>query len=273
VKQASPPKRHHRRPRTAQERTQTPRPSRSDTRTSGSIRVCIAEANPLLRLGLTTVLRASPDLRVLTDTDQMSELLPCVRQLRPDLLLLDMSLVSAAAVPALQDVRHLSPAIRIVALTFPRHREHIAEALRIGVNGVLFKDTHPDNVLKCVRCVLEGEYWLGRRAIAEIFEHWRERPPAPFGPAGHDVFGLTARELQITSLIVAGLTNQDISEQLSVSCGTIKHHLTRIFDKTGVSSRLALSAFALRHHLVMEDPASAANKARAPASSEPVAAS
>jgi DNA-binding NarL/FixJ family response regulator len=220
---------------------------------------------------LTTVLRGYPGLQILSDTDRMNELLPSVRQLRPDLLLLDMSLVSAAAVPALQDVRHVSPAVRIVALTYPRHREHIAEALRLGVSGVLFKDTHPDNVLKCVRCVLEGEYWMGRRAIAEILEHGGEFQPGGIGLAEHDLFGLTARELQITSLIVAGLTNQDIAEQLAVSCGTIKHHLTRIFDKTGVSSRLALSAFASRHHLVTEDPVSASRKS-GPTSSDPFAA-
>jgi len=252
VKQGSPQKRHNRRRRTAQECIQNPRRSRSDIGTSRAVRVCVAEANPLVRLGLTTILRGYPGLQILSDTDRMNELLPSVRQLRPDLLLLDMSLVSAAAVPVLQDVRHVSPTIRIVALTFPRHHEHIAEALRLGVSGVLFKDTHPDNVLKCVRCVLEGEYWMGRRAIAEILEHWRESQPGGIGPAEPDHFGLTARELQITSLIVAGLTNQDIAEQLAVSCGTIKHHLTRIFDKTGVSSRLALSAFASRHHLVTE---------------------
>jgi DNA-binding NarL/FixJ family response regulator len=202
----------------------------------------------------------------------MSELLPRLRQLRPDLLLLDMSLVSDAEVPAVHDVRHVSPATRIVALTFPRHREHIAEALRLGVSGVLFKDTQPDNVLKCVRCVLDGEYWMGRRAIADLLEHWRELPPGRIGHAERDLFGLTARERQITSLIVAGLTNQDIAEQLAVSCGTIKHHLTRIFDKTGVSSRLALSAFASRHHLVTEDPVSVTRKPSDPSSSDPRAA-
>jgi DNA-binding NarL/FixJ family response regulator len=217
--------------------------------------VCIAEANPLLRLGLTTVLRADPDLQILSATDQINELLPRIRQLRPDLLLLDMSLVSSATIPALQDVRHMSPPIRIVALTFPGHRECIADALRVGVSGVLFKDAQPDNVLKCVHCVREGEYWMGRRAIAEILEHWREPQLGATSPIERNPFGLTARQLQITALIVAGLTNQDIAEQLAVSCGTIKHHLTRVFDKTGVSSRLALSAFASRHHLVAEDTA------------------
>jgi DNA-binding NarL/FixJ family response regulator len=209
---------------------------------------------------LTTVLRAAPGLQILSDTDQLNDLLPRLRRLQPDLLLLDMSLVSAATATALRNVRHVSPVIRIIALTYPEYREHIAEALRVGVSGVLFKDAHPDNVIKCVHCVLEGEYWMGRRAIAEILEHWPEPQSRATVPVEQDLFGLTARELQITSLIVAGLTNQDIAEQLAVSCGTIKHHLTRIFDKTGVSSRLALSAFASRHHLVTEDPASAMKK-------------
>ena len=260
MKQGSPRQRHDGRRRKIRERVQNPRAPRSNGRPSHTARVCIAEANSLLRLGLTTVLRADPELQILSATDEINKLLPRIVELRPDVLLLDMALVSATALPALQNVRHLSPHVRIIALTFPQYREHIAEALRVGVSGVLFKDAHPDNEIKCVHCELDGEYWMGRRAIAEILEHWREPTLPAAGPPRRDLFGLTARELQITALIVAGLTNQDIAEQLCVSSGTIKHHLTRIFDKTGVSSRLALSAFASRHHLVTDDPIVASRK-------------
>jgi DNA-binding NarL/FixJ family response regulator len=101
---------------------------------------------------------------------------------------------------------------------------------------------------------MEGQYWVGRDRVADLVTTLRELsistpPPSP------NNFGLTPRELEVVAVIVGGYSNRDIAVKLSISEKTVKHHLTNIFEKLGVSNRLELALFALHHSLVAEPPA------------------
>jgi DNA-binding NarL/FixJ family response regulator len=131
-----------------------------------------------------------------------------------------------------------------VLLTAAIESHQVLEAVRLGVRGVVQKDAATELLLKAIRTVMSGQYWVGREKVADIVELLR-RPT----PTGRKNFGLTPRELEIVGTVVSGFSNRDIAQKLKVSEDTVKHHLTNIFNKTGVSSRLELALFAINHQL------------------------
>ena len=124
------------------------------------------------------------------------------------------------------------------------------EALRLGARGVVLKDSAIGLLFKCIRTVMAGEYWVDRESVADLVLYLRQAPE-PRSPA-KKTFRLTPRELQVISTVVAGYPNKEIARRFSISEDTVKHHLSSIFDKCGVSNRLELAIFAINHHLVSE---------------------
>jgi DNA-binding NarL/FixJ family response regulator len=118
--------------------------------------------------------------------------------------------------------------------------------LQLGARGVVMKEAATQLLMKAIRTVMAGEYWIGREAVGDIVEFMRlnasgDRPPKNFG--------LTKREMDILMTIVAGLSNKEIARKFSLSEDTVKHHLTNIFDKVGVGSRLELALFAINNRI------------------------
>jgi two-component system, NarL family, nitrate/nitrite response regulator NarL len=135
---------------------------------------------------------------------------------------------------------------KIIVLTAAIERIQIVQALQLGARGVVMKEAATQLLMKAIRTVMAGEYWIGREAVGDIVEFMRlnasgDRPPKNFG--------LTKREMDILTTIVAGLSNKEIARKFSLSEDTVKHHLTNIFDKVGVSSRLELALFAINNRI------------------------
>jgi len=131
-------------------------------------------------------------------------------------------------------------------LTAAIERIQIVQALQLGARGVVMKEAATQLLMKAIRTVMAGEYWIGREAIGDIVEFMRlnasgDRPPKNFG--------LTKREMDILTTIVAGLSNKEIARKFALSEDTVKHHLTNIFDKVGVGSRLELALFAINNRI------------------------
>jgi two-component system nitrate/nitrite response regulator NarL len=124
------------------------------------------------------------------------------------------------------------------------------EALELGAQGILLKDSAPPLLFKSVRAVANGQCWLGRECVTNLVRHLQATKVAAHEEARRTAFGLTTRERQVVSAIVDGSTNRDIAQRFAVSADTVKHHLTNIFDKCGVSNRLELALFAVHHRLV-----------------------
>jgi DNA-binding NarL/FixJ family response regulator len=115
---------------------------------------------------------------------------------------------------------------------------------------VVLKETSTELLLKSIRTVVSGQFWVGREAVTDLVKVLRDLVPAAGEESRRKAFGLTPRELEIVSAIVLGYTNKDIARKYSISEDTVKHHLTNIFDKVGVSNRLELALFAIEHRLV-----------------------
>lgn len=212
-----------------------------------TIRVVIADDQPLLRTGFKALIESAPDLEVVGEAGDGREAVRLARDLRPDIVLLDLVMPVLSGLEAL---RELTPAAsRVLLLTTDAHNDEVLEALMLGARGVVPKQAATELIFKSIRTVMAGRYWVGRDCVDDVIDRMRERAAAPDPAQSRPTFGLSPRELQVVTAIVAGSTNDDIGTELRISVKTVKHHLTSIFQKLGVANRLELALFAVQHRL------------------------
>ena len=143
--------------------------------------------------------------------------------------------------------------MRVILLTAAAEKSQIVEALQLGARGVVLKDSATQLLLKAIQTVMAGEYWVGRESVSNLVQYLRTLMQSSHDEARQKKFGLTPRELEIVSAVVAGFSNKEIAEYFKISEDTVKHHLSNIFDKLGVSTRLELALFAVNQALPLKE--------------------
>ncbi|MCX4552610.1 response regulator transcription factor [Streptomyces sp. NBC_01387] len=214
------------------------------------IRVLLADDQSLVRAGFRALLGAQPDIEVAGEAADGAQALQLVRELRPDIVLMDIRmpvLDGLAATRKITDDQDLD-GVKVVMLTTFELDEYVFEAIRSGASGFLVKDTEPEELLRAVRAVVDGDALLSpgvtRRLIAEFAA--RSKEPAALSDLG----GLTDREREVMALVGIGLSNDEIARRLVVSPLTAKTHVSRAMVKLGARDRAQLVVLAYESGLV-----------------------
>jgi DNA-binding NarL/FixJ family response regulator len=220
----------------------------------------IADDHPIFRDGLRRLLEAEPDLKVIGEACDGAEAVKLTRQLKPDILLLDLrmplsstgKLSPEAGLEALRDLSTQSNPVRVIVLTAEATKTEIVEALQLGARGLVLKDSATELLLRSIQTVMMGGYWVGREEVSNLVQYLKTQIQASQEDARKRKYGLTPRELEIVSAVVAGYSNKEMAGYFKIAEDTVKHHLSNTFDKLGVSTRLELALFAVNHSLPLE---------------------
>jgi two-component system, NarL family, nitrate/nitrite response regulator NarL len=219
-----------------------------DSRRLYPVRILIADDHPIFRDGLKRLLESEGEFKVVGEACDGVEAVDLARRLLPEIMLLDLAMPRRPGLDALRELVSNSSSVRVILLTAAAEREQIVEALQLGARGVVLKDSATQILLKAIHAVMNGEYWVGRESVSNLVQYLRTlMAPVPY--PHRNKYRLTPRELEIVSAVVAGYANKEIAQHFKISEDTVKHHLSNIFDKVGVSTRLELALFAVNQSL------------------------
>jgi two-component system, NarL family, nitrate/nitrite response regulator NarL len=214
------------------------------------IAILIADDHPFFRAGLRRVLEAQPGFCVLGEAAGGEQALELTRRLKPRILLLGIGMPIVSGLGVLRGLKVKSVAVRTLILTAAVENRQITEALRLGARGIILKDAPVTLLLKAIRSVLAGDYWIWRDSIADLAQANLELKAGLQIPAYRSKFGLIEREREVIAMIVGGYSNKAIALKIGISEHAVKRHLTSIFDKLGVYNRFELALFSIDHRLV-----------------------
>jgi DNA-binding NarL/FixJ family response regulator len=214
------------------------------------IRVLLADDQALVRGGFRALLDARDDIEVVGEAADGAEALAGARDLRPDVILMDIRMPGVDGLEATRQIAAdpLLAATRIVILTTFELDEYLFDALRFGASGFLLKDTEPADLVSAVRLVAAGDSLLSPRMTRRLIAEFAARAKQP-RPAS-ELDRLTERERQVMALVAGGLSNDEIARELVMSPATARTHVSRAMIKLGARDRTQLAVFAYETGLV-----------------------
>jgi two-component system nitrate/nitrite response regulator NarL len=221
-----------------------------------SIRILIVDSQAMFREGLRLLFEAEPDFQVIADTGDADEVPKLVGDFDPDILLIDVTRLhsnsSNSGLKLLDQLISTTNDVRPILMTSSIDKDGTFKALKIGVRGVLTKQSGIALFSKCIRTVVAGEYWISHDIISELIASFKSLSTRLAGTAKSADCHFSEREEQVLRAIVYGYSNKDIAKELAVSEQAVKYHLTRMFRKAGVSSRMELARFTIANELVRD---------------------
>jgi DNA-binding NarL/FixJ family response regulator len=208
-----------------------------------ALTVVLADDHPVVLAGVHSLLSQSNSYHVLATAPNGREALRLIRELRPDIAVLDMSMPELTGLQVLEELQEEGPPTRVVFLTAAAEDREVAGAIAAGAWGIMLKATAGDELLACLTQVDAGHRWLPQEITSPALEREAVRKAEN---AEYDSV-LSAREREIATLVAQGLSNKEISRKTGISDGTVKIHLHNVYRKLNVANRTALATLARRY--------------------------
>ncbi|WP_370291599.1 response regulator [Nocardioides sp.] len=218
-----------------------------------SVRVVVVDDDPLVRSALSLMLGGQPDLAVVGEAGDGRAGVGLVRELRPDVVLMDIRMPVLDGLAATR-LLHQEPAPpRVIVLTTFDADDHVVGALAAGADGFLLKDTPPPEIVAAIRRVADGEPMLSPSVTRTLIERVRADADPRVVSARRRLDTLTERELEVAAAVGRGLSNAEIARGLHLSIPTVKGHVSRLFEKLEVTNRVQI-ALCVRDAGALPDP-------------------
>lgn len=214
------------------------------------IRVLIADDHAIVREGALRLLNSQPDIEVLGEAQEGTEVLPLARELNPDVLVLDISMPGISGLELLPLLRRELPELRIAVLSVHKKEGFVQQALDSGALGYVLKTSPTSDLLAAVRTVYNGEYYLSAKVQEEVIGSFL-RPPSP-GKSGLDK--LSERERQVLELVAGGLTTKEVAKRLFLSARTVDKYRASLMQKLELKKLHDLIHFAIAQGIVSVAP-------------------
>jgi DNA-binding NarL/FixJ family response regulator len=213
--------------------------------------------------GLAKLVVSDSGVRVVGSTAEWAIAVHATRTCRPDIILLDVHTLPMGTASLVPPLLAACPSARIIMLAPQLDERVVSEVLRLGIRGILSKNVTGAVLAKSIRAVAAGQHWIDREILIRVVQALGGNGTSHRTGSDHQAFGLTARELEIVSIVLSGGSNKQIARACSISEKTVKRHLTHIFVKLGLSNRLELAIFALDHRLVARHTANSGQNGEA----------
>lgn len=220
-----------------------------------NIRVLIADDHPIVRDGLKRLLELEDDIEVVGEASDGRQAIDQVVQKDPDIVLLDLRMPQLDGLAALQAIQAANKRCKVIVLTASEDKNEFVQAMKLGCQGIVLKQTAPELIIKSIRKVNSGEIWLDSHTTAAVMRQFAAPGSDLGGSSGSPLAKarerspLSTREREIVALVAQGYKNKEMAEKMFISEQTVKNHLHNIFDKLGVSDRLELALYAIHKGL------------------------
>lgn len=220
-----------------------------DLTTDRIVRVALVDDHGIVRQGLRALLN-QPGIEVVGEAESGATAIVLARELRPDVMLLDIRMKDGDGLQCLPDIKQASPETSVIMLTTYANPGYLARAINSGAAGYLSKETDPAQIVRVVRAAAAGDLLIDRTLLEAALSHAVDSSPLPSEPADVPTEPLSERERDVLRLMVNGLNNNAIAEALSISLPTVKTHVQHILHKLHVSDRTQAALLAVRLGLV-----------------------
>ncbi len=211
-------------------------------------RIVIAEDHTILREGLRSMLSSNPDLEIVGEADNGRDAIRRADELRPNLVLMDLSMPKMNGLDAIAEVKSRCPDTKLLVLTIHKAEEYVFESLKAGADGYLLKDATHAELMLAVGNILDGKRYISPGISGRLIERYLEGQKPLRSELSSDI--ITRRERQILKLIAEGHKNKDIADYLCISVKTVEKHRANLMKKLDLHSASALTAFAMEKGLI-----------------------
>lgn len=212
------------------------------------IRVLIADDHSIVREGVKMILAKESDIEVAGEASDGQQALDLVERLKPNVVVMDISMPGMGGIEATQLVKERHPAVNVLALTMHEDESYVFRLLRAGASGYVLKRAAAQDLVQAVRAAAKGEAFLYPSVARKVVEDYLKR--VEMGEKRERYDGMTQREKEILTLIAQGLSNKQIGERLYISIKTVQTHRAHILEKLGLHDRTELVRYAIRKGLI-----------------------